>query len=68
MKCPFTFASSDERGAWSNCDPDCFLRIAVRNVSKDGSKKLQGHTCAIAAMAVSSLPDDIELMARLEMV
>lgn len=68
MKCPFSFANPDERGAWSDCDPDCFLRIAVRKVSEDGSKKLQGHTCAIAAMAGSNLPDDIELMARLEIV
>lgn len=68
MKCPFTFASSNERGARSECDPDCFLRIAVRKVSEDGSKKLQGYTCAIVAMAESDLPYGIELMGRLERV
>lgn len=45
MKCPMSFANPDERGARSDCDPECAWRLTY--TYDEGP----AHVCAIAAMS-----------------
>lgn len=66
MKCPFKFNNSTSFMG-GVCDNDCFCRLSVFFIEKDGTRKIIGHTCAFAAIgSARDLPDNIYIMGTLE--